>query len=679
MSMTRSHQEWVDLLTQNAGVEAPLDVGTEPVPAAALREFFWQGSPPRLALESARIVGDLDLSHVSYSHPLRFDNCFVEGTLNLASAKLSQISLTNTHLNGLEFGGAVIDGDARFTGLQVTGEVEGIGAHITGDLFLRDASLQASDEGLAALALDGARVGRAIQAQNIRVAGQFRAIGIRVGGQLTLSGAQLEEVGGTALLLDGAEIDFGLFANDGFRAAGSVRAIGARIGRYAAFDGARVASVGDDALALDRSTIAGLLDLNGATLINPDADALSIENAEINGGVFCGDNFHASGRFRAAGIHIRGPLYFEDATLTNPGSVALGLEGAEISLGLFTRGTVTFVGQIEAPALHTGQLDLEGCRITNPDGYALRLDGAKIDGDFFARGGFTTTGEVGASGIHVAGRLIIAGATLTNRGYVVSLGSAEIQHLVLGRLSVQGRFDLTRAKLDELEIIADPPGELIATGWEVGDLRGRLHKSWHAVDRWLATAPQGIDSVQPWHALADVYEKNGNPYQARRLRFAAANRLTSQAPRWPRWTGYGYRLLVGHGYYPRRAAAWLALVLLATGIIVDNWGRTELVPTRASEALAAAEAQASRTHTPPPTTAPTAAMACGSYPDYPCMQPLNFTLMNLLPIAGAAPSTTDWAARSDTWLAAVLLLSKFATWALAALLLAGVTNLLKKT
>jgi hypothetical protein len=61
------------------------------------------------------------------------------------------------------------------------------------------------------------------------------------------------------------------------------------------------------------------------------------------------------------------------------------------------------------------------------------------------------------------------------------------------------------------------------------------------------------------------------------------------------------------------------------------------------------------------------------------MQPVNFTLMNLLPIAGAAPSTSDWAARSDTWLTVVLLISKFATWALAALLLAGVTNLLKKT
>lgn len=678
--MTHPHQEWIDRLIESARTETPLALRDEPLPAEALREFFWLEDPPRsMVITHTRIIGDLDLTHVAYAHPLQLDSCFIEGSVILAAATFSGISLTHTHLRGLSFGGAKIDGDARFAGLEATGPVEGIGAHISGDLYLTDATLASNDAQMAALCLDGATIDGAFQAPNLTTDGEFRAVGIRIRGQLVLSGAQLQNAGGTALGLDGAEIDFGLFANDRFRATGLVRAVGARIGRWVSFDEANVVNDGDDALLLDRSTIAGALDLNGATLTNPGGDALSIQNAEINGGINLAEGFKAVGEIRASGIHIRGPLNLQGATLNNPGAVALALEGAVITLGIFGREGFTVIGQIEAPALQVnGQIDLTGGTLTNPDGYALRLDGAKIEGDFFARGGFSAVGEVSAEGIRVSGRVIFAGATLTNRGYAVSLNSAQIQHLIVGPLSFNGMFDLTRCALDELEVIADPPGPLIATGWKLGDLRGPLHNNWRAADRWLATAPPAVESVQPWHALADVYERNGNPHGGRKLRFMAANRLTSQSPPLSKAYGYIYRILVGHGYYPLQAAAWLALILIATAVVIAS-NRDKIVPTNLTEYTAAVQEHAGQTRTAPPTASPSAAVPCGLYPKYPCMNAVNLTLTNLLPTAGAASSSADWAARSDTWLTTTLLASKLIAWALTALLLAGVTGLLRKT
>jgi hypothetical protein len=674
--MTRPQQEWIDLLTESALSGAPLILSDEILPAEVLREFILLDNPPvgpaGLLIGGIRISGDLDLAHVVFPHPLALGSCRIEGSLILTSAKIGQLSLTGTSVEALHFDGADIDGNARFRGLEATGEVLGLGAHVSRDLILTDAKLTGSDTD--ALVMDGATIDGTFHAQNLTAAGAVRAIGIRVRGQLVLSGAQLQNAGGTALVLDGAEIDSGLFANEGFRAAGRVRAVGARIGGWVAFDRANVANDGEDNLALDRSTISGILDFEGATLSNPGGDALSLEGAEINGGLLLRRGFNAVGRVRASGIRIRGPLDLSGATLTNPGAVALGLEGAEIALGVFGREGFAVVGQVEAPALRVdGQLDLTGAKLTNPDGYVLRLDGAHIGGDFFACGGFSAVGEIGAPGIRVTGRLILAGATLTNQGDVVSLNSAVVQHLFLGTLSVEGTIDLTRASIDEVEVVGHPPGSLIATGWKVGDLRGPLHNDWSAVDRWLATAPPGVESVQPWHALADVYEQNGNPSGARRLRFAAAKRLTSQSPRWSKAFGYFYRFLVGHGYYPVYAAGWLALLVFVTGVLVAN-ARDEIVPTRPADYTTSVLQHAGETHTPP-----TAATPCDVHTGYPCMNTVVFTLTNLVPAGGSAPTNVDWAARSDTWLTTALLVSKIVAWGLAALLLAAVTGLLRKT
>jgi hypothetical protein len=193
----------------------------------------------------------------------------------------------------------------------------------------------------------------------------------------------------------------------------------------------------------------------------------------------------------------------------------------------------------------------------------------------------------------------------------------------------------------------------------------------------LKTAPPGEPSVQPWHALAAVYDRNGQPADARRLRLAAAVRVTRNAP-WPtKLVRTIYLGVVGNGYYPLLAGLWLLVAVIAgIGLVANN--RAEFVPTNIGVHDKATSAQARQTKSPVPTPI-TAATPCNQHPDYPCLNPLTYTVSTMVPTLGT--TAPDWALRSDaaSWLTIALISTKLVAWVLGVLLLAGVTGLLQKT
>jgi hypothetical protein len=79
------------------------------------------------------------------------------------------------------------------------------------------------------------------------------------------------------------------------------------------------------------ATIGGQLNLGGATLRNIDGNALALDQAQITGGVFASDGFHADGEIRATGATIGGQLDLRGATLNNPTGNALALESATVA------------------------------------------------------------------------------------------------------------------------------------------------------------------------------------------------------------------------------------------------------------------------------------------------------------------------------------------------------------
>ncbi|MEV6274832.1 hypothetical protein [Nocardia sp. NPDC051832] len=486
--------------------------------------------------------------------------------------------------------------------------------------------------------------------------GEVNAIGAKIGGDVSLIGATFTNPDSDALSLDGATITGDLLANNGFTATGEVTATGAKIG--------------------------GDVSLTGATFTNPDGDALCLDSTTITGNLFAESAFTATGKVRAVAAKIGGMVSLTGATFTNPDGDALNLSAATISGDLFADDGLTATGKVHATGAKIGgMVSLTGATFTNPADDALNLSAATISGDLFADDGFTATGRVNAIGAKIGGELSLIGSRLINlNGAALDLESSVLTTLRLQPAHVDGSIDLTRATITDLRAPSEalPPGRLIATGWQVTDIHGLIRSDRRAAAQWLKSTPaeHGF-TAQPWHALATVYDRNGQPADARRLRFAAANQTTKHAPYATKLLRWVYMAVAGHGYYPLLAAVWLAGALLL-GVLITAGNTEHFTPTDRVTANRAATTYADETHTPAPKSI-TAADSCTRYPDYPCFNAFNYALAGVVP-AATGVTKADWTISSTAPTALTLSIPglRILAWIFTAILLAGVTGLLRK-
>ncbi|MEV0297004.1 hypothetical protein [Nocardia sp. NPDC050710] len=562
---------------------------------------------------------------------------------------------------GLRINGARITGPVDLENVQFEHPLHLTESHIAHDIDLSGSKLKElnlSRSHITSLNLTNATViGDVFARDGFTAAGTIRAAVARIGGMFDLSGAILINPGGIALDLDGATVIGDLFARDRFAATGTIRAPCARIG--------------------------GMFDLSGA-ILNTNGIALDLGGATVTGGLGALDGFTATGAIEAPGASFA-VLVLSGATLINPGGIALLLDGATVIGDLFARDRFAATGTIRARASIGGQLDLSGAILTNtnPDGFALDLDGATVTGDLFARDGFTATGAIRALSATVGGQLDLSGATLANPGGIaLNLEGATVAGLRLTPTKVDGKIALTRATITDLRTPDNslPPGQLIAIGWQVTDMHGQIRTNRAAATAWLKTTPSEFGfTVQPWHTLAAVYDRNGQPADARRLRFTAANQVTKQAPRYSKPLRWTYLAVAGHGYYPLLAALWLVAALILGTVLVSS-NRADFVPTDPAAAHAAATAHAHNNPGDPPPSPITANVSCRLYPDYPCFNRVNYTLTNVVP-AALGNQKTDWTTKSQASLVLSwgLPILRILSWVFTAILLAGVTGLLRKT
>lgn len=170
----------------------------------------------------------------------------------------------------------------------------------------------------------------------------------------------------------------------------------------------------------------------------------------------------------------------------------------------------------------------------------------------------------------------------------------------------------------------------------------------------------------------------GQPADARRLRYDAANQVTKRARcrfKPLRWT---YRAVAGHGYYPLAAAGWLVVAFIL-GTVLVAYNQADFVPTKPDAARTAAETHAHNNGGDPPPSPITAHVDCDLYPGYPCLIPGTYTLTSIVP--AALGTQTDWTIKSRpsrviSWGLPIL---RLLSWVFTAILLAGVTGLLRKT
>ncbi|OFE10584.1 hypothetical protein [Rhodococcus sp. 1139] len=749
MNEQREHAMWVDRLIDAAkggwivdlrfGVPArqydPATADQWPadrrIPANAIRTVLLgdhTGFDPRgLRIAGARITGDVDLAHITFDYPLHMVRCRIDQPIVFDAAKLAELDLAASHIRSLSVDGATITGALFANRITTHGMISAVGATIGGQLSVTGAYL--NNPGADVLTLDNATITGDLFADQITTHGMIGAVGTTIGSQLILTGAYLNNPGADVLTLDNATITGSLFA-DQITTHGEIRAVGTTIGSQLNLTGAYLNNPGADVLTLDgatitggiiadqitthgmisavAATIGGQLSLTGAHLNNPGADVLTLNGATITGNLFA-DQITALGEIRAAGGTIGGELILTETYLNNSTHSVLDLHQARIAGGIDASGVTTHgeIGVVGATI--DSQLNLNGAHLNNPGQSVLDLDGANITGDVFT-GDFPTAtrwltfhadGIISARNAGFEGHVDLRFATSSSSGHlIVDFSGVEMQRLTLPQSSLTG-INLSLAKLTHLNTPTDrePSYPVLATGWAIGDIDGLIRTDHAAATRWLNCINKEqqlrneslppwhtLASPQPWHALATVYERNGHPAEARRLRFTAANKVTKNAPLPTKTLRTIYLAVAGHGYYPLFAAVWLIIALIA-GVALVGTNRAHFVPTTpvvvadtvTASATGGNKATPTRQTEEQPVTV-TGADDCASHPTYPCLDAFTYALTGVIP-AATGITRPDWAVSTTApvWVKLGLPALRILAWIFTAILLAGVTGLLRKS
>lgn len=500
-------------------------------------------------------------------------------------------------------------------------------------------SLDLRDSWIDRLSLDGAHVAGSVRLDRVRAAGEIRGVCLTVRGQLGLREAELNNPGGVALNLDGVEVGGGARL-DRMSARGEVRAVGAHV--------------------------VGQLSLDEAELANPAGSALALSRMQVEGSVFA-RGLVVDGEVRALAARISGQLSLRRAEIVNRGGSALVLDRTQVSGSAVFQGA-SIGGRTSMRHMRvSSSLDLAGARLDNAGGDALAAERLQVDGGA-SLSGVVGRGRLTAAGALIAGRLALDGASLANdTGVALSLSHAHLGVLTMQRADIAGEVDLQDSTIGVLDADASAPGQLAATGWQVRSINGPSGRSWRAARDWLDTADTSDGFArQPWQEIAGALERNGHPDQGRRLRLEAERRVTRQARWWSMPVRWGYGALVGYGLYPLVAGAWLLVAALITlglaAFFPAHFAPTDLEAATAGTGL----------------TAATAATACAELATgYPCFSPLVYGLEVMLPVAQVG-QVAAWTPQPTALAASVVALRAF-VWLMTALLLAGVTGLLRRS
>lgn len=555
------------------------------------------GRATAVRLRAATVTGRLDLAGGSAAWPAIFENCHFDSEPCFADSSARTVRIVNSELPGfhgtrlrldgiLDLAGtrlsgsvrlerAVIDGQMIMHGARVKAALENhavlaTGLVVRGDLDCRSletdrpvsfessavegaadftgASISCPDT-IRALDLAYADFGGKLDCHDLVVRGEMLAMNCRVAGQLSLSGSSLENPGGRAFSGGGIDVGAGLYCHR-VHARGEFRLLGARVAKNLAVEG----SIFD----------------------NPDGMAINLERAVL--GVLDGENLECVGQLSMTRAHVDGDANLAGSLLkTGAGRTALNAGRARIE-GMLTLADVTVSGEMNLRIIHVGErLLLIGANLSDPRGTACRLTRASVSADLRCSE-MRAEGRVKLFGAAVGGTVSFDEARLSNAaGNALEAEHLQAQRLNLMIAAVDGGMDLSHAAVG---VLADSPegwpSQLRLEGLKYQALAEPLSAAQRL--RWLALDPGG-HQPQPYEQLAAYYGAIGRPAQAREVLYAR-EKIQNRA-RGPilRMMGLLQDAAVGYGYRPRRALAWLALLLVTGSVVFSVAPPPPLQPT----------------------------------------------------------------------------------------------------
>ena len=232
-----------------------------------------------------------------------------------------------------------------------------------------------------------------------------------------------------------------------------------------------------------------------------------------------------------------------------------------------------------------GGLSLRGSHIHGEDGPALQADMATVSGSVLCDEGFTSEGAVLMPGARVGAQVVFQRACLNGCG-----GPA----LLADRLACLDIFCDAGFRADGLvslayvsvKVLQDDerswPSSLNVDGLTYDDLQPHLPARKRL--QWICRTGH---RDQPYQQLASYYRKLGNDDQARIVLLARQRGRRRQQPRRERSWGWLQDAMVGYGYAPGRALAWL-VVAFVIGCVYFNAHRPPAVDPTAHPTFNAA-------------------------------------------------------------------------------------------
>ncbi|MEU7788379.1 hypothetical protein [Amycolatopsis sp. NPDC049159] len=304
-----------------------------------LRGLHGDLDPRGIRVEGVRIVGKLDLDHITAVTGLSLRQCaLLDGIFcrdaDLHYLQLDYCLLTHLHADGLHTNATLNMRGATIVGANEDGAIRLPGAHIRGQLGLDRATV--INAAGPALHADGLRADtnlfmRDATIRGVGELGAIRLLGAHVGGSLELDqGTNITNSTGPALVAERMRADMGLLMRDatisGAGELGAIRLLGAHIG---------------NSLELDR-----------ATVTNATGPALHAERLRADTNLFMRDATISGagklGAIRLLGAHIGGQALLSVSRVDNSSGPLLVLHEMQIAgLLLFPPAVVCAAGRQE--------------------------------------------------------------------------------------------------------------------------------------------------------------------------------------------------------------------------------------------------------------------------------------------------------------------------------------------
>jgi hypothetical protein len=469
----------------------------------------------------------------------------------------------------------------RLAGARISGVLDLDGATLTRSLHLEDCyfaeRVLCEDAQAIAIRLPGCHLpglhgpglctrGHLRLTDGFTATGEVHLLGGRIGGNLNCGNATFNNPGGRALNADKITVEGAVFLRYGFAATGEVKLLGARIG---------------SSLECDRGTFS-----------NPGGYALNADGVSVTGSVFLRYGFAATGEVDLLGARIGSSLECDGGTFSNPGGNALTGDKVTVAGSVFLRDKFAATGEVNLVSARIGSnLECDGGTFSNPGGNALNADGVSVTGSVFCRNGFAATGKVNLVAARIGGSLDCVDGSFANpAGMALNMYRAAVGSAVWFRpTSLAGTVRLSFAKVGAWYDSArtwPPAGALNLNGFTYGAIDAYPAISVRQRLSWLRKDPEGF-LPQPYEQLATVYRGEGNDQHARRVQISAQWHRRLPVNNWTDLVLWPFRLIwstllaltIGYGYRP-----WQILVPIGALYTFGCWwfdraaGRHTIVP-----------------------------------------------------------------------------------------------------